>query len=115
MKREQLIVEMNKQPTEIKYDDLQAALKVGYYSGPISTSKDDIGTMNLVICMEELAELQQQISKYLRDKGDYLGIVEEIADVKIALEWMTDIMCIDKDDINKAINVKLDRINGVIK
>ena len=34
-----------------------------------------------IICMEEMAELQQQISKYLRGCGDEISLLEEMADV----------------------------------
>lgn len=39
-----------------------------------------------IICMEEMAELQQQISKYLRGCGDRLCLLEEMADVYICLK-----------------------------
>ena len=39
-----------------------------------------------IICMEEMAELQQQISKYLRGCGDRLCFLEEMADVLYLFE-----------------------------
>lgn len=69
------------------------------------------GSANLVIAMEECAELQQEISKYLRGKGDKLGLIEEIADVMLAMEWVKDICGIDDEELKKAMNVKLERMD----
>lgn len=50
----------------------------------------------LIICLEEIAELQKEITKCLRgniDKQSRIGLLEEIADVKIAikmLEWVNE-------------------------
>lgn len=41
-----------------------------------------------IICMEEMAELQQQISKYLRGCGDILCLLEKMADVYICLKFI---------------------------
>lgn len=40
----------------------------------------------LVICMEEMAELTKELSKNLRGQDNELGIAEEVADVEIMLE-----------------------------
>ena len=42
----------------------------------------------LVICMEETAELTKELSKNLRGQDNDLGIAEEIADVEIMLEQL---------------------------
>lgn len=68
------------------------------------------GTRNLIIVMEELAELQQQLSKVLRGKGDHIGLIEELADVQMGLDYVKHICNISDDEVNKAINVKLDRL-----
>lgn len=50
----------------------------------------------LIVCLEELAELQKEITKCLRgniDKQSRIGLLEEIADVKLAikmLEWVNE-------------------------
>ena len=43
------------------------------------------GTMQLIIAMEELAELQQALAKGLRRKPNLDNLCEEIADVEIML------------------------------
>ncbi len=71
------------------------------------------GSLNLVIAMEELGELQQAISKYLRGNRDIapLNILEEMADVSLCMEWIKDIVGIKDEDLSKAINVKLNRMH----
>ena len=43
-----------------------------------------IGQRNLIIVMEELAELSQAVAKELRMKGDKINLLEEMADVQLA-------------------------------
>ena len=59
------------------------------------------------IVMEELAELQQQISKKIRGYHNELGLLEELADVYICLGYLESIFNIDKEELQKAIDVKL--------
>lgn len=69
------------------------------------------GSLNLIIVMEELAELQQEISKFLRNKGDKIGLIEELADVLLGVGYVKDICNISDEDIIKALNVKMERQN----
>ncbi len=80
-----------------------------HISIPANTNVDGGG--NLVIAMEEMAELQQEISKYLRGKGDKVGLTEEIADVILCMEYVRTITGIEPEDISKAMNVKLERMH----
>lgn len=61
------------------------------------------------VAMEELAELQQQISKQIRGYGDRIGLLEEIADAYICLNFLESIFDIKPEDLQKAIDVKLER------
>lgn len=63
------------------------------------------------VAIEELAELQQAISKYQREATIFKidNIEEEIADVHIVLEELKIIFRIDKEEIENRINYKLDR------
>lgn len=76
---------------------------------------DERGHRNLIIVMEELAELSQQIAKQLRDKGDYYDILEELADVYLGIYYVQDIVGIKNDDLYKAMNIKIDRLNKEIE
>lgn len=77
-------------------------------------AKDD--WLKVTIAMEEMSELQKELSKYLRGEGDRIGILEELADVYIMLGSLVDIFERDKDiditreDIKKAAYIKLDRL-----
>ena len=66
------------------------------------------GHYDLIICMEELNELAQALSKQLRGQGDRWNILEEIADVLLCIGYIKEILNIDDDDIVKAMNVKVD-------
>lgn len=44
------------------------------------------GLNQLVVAIEECSELQKEISKIIRKKGDLSNLAEEIADVEIMLE-----------------------------
>ena len=78
------------------------------------------------ICMEEMAELQQQISKQIRGYDDRYGLLEEMADVYISLKLLESIFNVTPDvyislkllesifnvtpeEMQKAIDVKLAR------
>ena len=61
------------------------------------------------IAMEEFAELQQQISKQIRGYDDRIGLLEEMADAYIYLELLKSIFNISEEDMQKAVDVKLER------
>ena len=70
------------------------------------------GHENLIIDMEEMAELTQQISKHLRGKGDYYSLLEEMADVQVCLYHLQTLFAIKDEELNRAVNVKLQRCEG---
>lgn len=57
-----------------------------------------------------LSLLQQQISKYLRNKSDKYDIIVAVTNVYISIEYIKYMYSIDEKEINKAINVKLQRL-----
>lgn len=61
----------------------------------------------LIIIMEELAELQQAVSKLARGEGDKGNLIEEMADVDICLDFLQEIIGISNNDRRSAKNVKL--------
>ena len=61
------------------------------------------------VAMEELAELQQEVSKKIRGSGDKIGLLEEMADAYICLEFLKSIFDISPEELQKAIDVKLQR------
>lgn len=73
------------------------------------------GNRNLIICIEELSELSKEITKHLRGHGDYLGVLEELADVQIAIYYIQQIVGISDDMLAKAISVKIERLENILK
>lgn len=65
--------------------------------------------LKCTVAMEEFAELQQQVSKQIRGYGDKLGLLEEIADAYICLSFLKAIFDVKPEDLQKAIDVKLQR------
>lgn len=63
-----------------------------------------------LILAEELSELTQQISKAGRGIPDSIGITEEISDSIIAILYLQELQKIPTNDIYRAINVKVDRL-----
>lgn len=77
----------------------------------IGTSlKQDGDTKKLQIAQEELSELIQAISKYMRGTPDSsMLVLEELADVAIVLSYIQQICGFSLEDLVKAINIKLER------
>lgn len=83
-------------------DELMKIIKDSY-------DRDGIN-LKLVIAQEECAELIQAISKKLRGKEQNdMGILEEMADVYIVLEFLKIAFHFDDNDILSAAEVKLHR------
>ena len=67
------------------------------------------GNIQQVIWMEELAELQQAISKGLRGKLDRYNLIEEVADVLICLTQLRIEYVINDDELQSMIDYKHER------
>lgn len=65
--------------------------------------------MKCIVAMEECAELTQEISKYLRGEGDGYALLEEMADVYLCLCNLGMIFGISNEELQKAIDVKIQR------
>lgn len=61
------------------------------------------------IAMEELAELTQQISKFVRGEHNHYEFLEELADVYICLEYLETILGINSTELIHAKWVKLNQ------
>lgn len=70
-------------------------------------------TEDLVVAMEELSELQKEISKALRDKADTNHITEEIADVEIVIEKLKKQFNISNSNIEKWKKFKKHRTKNI--
>ncbi len=83
----------------------------------VSANKNDgnqRGHRNLIIVMEELSELSKEISKKLRGKGDKYRILEELADVQLAIFYVQEICGISNEDLHRAMNIKVRRLEETL-
>ena len=111
--REQFIDQLGKASTSINKDWMMNVI-----SKTIDfnlTDGNSRGHKNLIIMMEEMAELSKEISKELRGKGDNINILEELADVKLGIYYVQEICKISDEDLHKAMNVKIKRLEDVIQ
>lgn len=115
MKREEFLEKFEEASEVLDIDDVRDSLTKSVELSSESDSEYPRGHRNLIIAIEELSELQKELTKELRGKGDITAILEEVADVQIVLEQVK-VVCRLKDvDVNRAINLKIDRLNNVIK
>jgi NTP pyrophosphatase (non-canonical NTP hydrolase) len=75
-----------------------------------ASEKHPEGYYNLIIVMEELAELSQEVAKCIRNKGDYFGLLEELADVQLGQEYIKQIIKVSDKDLKKAEMIKIKRL-----
>lgn len=108
MKREEFIEKFNKIRDPISEDQIIEAINkcadANLFDG------FSRGYEQLIIVMEELAELAQEVSKKLRGKGDYYNLLQELADVYICIKTIQEICGVDDDSLQKALTVKIDRM-----
>lgn len=71
---------------------------------------DTLQDKSMVIAMEELAELQQAISKGIRGKLNKDNLTEEIADVYIVLDWIKTYFSVNDEELAKWYKYKENRI-----
>ncbi len=107
---------MNRKAFEEKFDKSSDKLDFSRMDKIIKKSlrplpENTDGTKNLVIVIEEFMEIAQEISKYLRGESDKIGIIEELADAYLSIKYIQKICDISDKQLQKAINVKLDRQN----
>lgn len=98
---------------DIDWDD--AMRTVGILS-EMHSKETDVSPeqIQLVVAMEELAELSQELSKIVRRRGNRISVLEELADVSIMCRYVQKALNIDDNELNRAINVKLGRYSTVI-
>lgn len=63
----------------------------------------------ITMVFEEVSELQKELCKYLRGRGSFEHIAEEIADVEIMLEQMKMLFCCT-DDVRNERRRKVERL-----
>ena len=112
MNRENFIVELEKESSNINKNWITNLIKESIDIN-LSDGKPR-GHQYAIIVMEELAELSQAIAKQLRDKGDNINLLEELADVQLGIYYIQEIFNIADVSLNRAMNVKMKRIENVL-
>lgn len=69
----------------------------------------------MVVCLEELSELQKEVCKYLRGQDNRKHLIEEIVDVQIMIEQLIQIFEISNDDLFINRMHKLKRLAGRVE
>lgn len=109
MKREEFIEKLSSASKVFDKEKLNKVIKNHVIVSDAQLDKIPSGGYNLIVAMEEMAELTQNVSKYLRNSLDKYDMLEEMADVSIQLEYLKLIAGISDEELNAAINVKMDR------
>ena len=73
------------------------------------------GHINLIVAMEELSELQKEISKGIRGKFDKIALMEEMVDVEHVLMTLKDIYHISDNELDKFRYIKTKRIKNKVE
>lgn len=102
------VLNRDKRPMDREHykETIKRSIDLLKYKKPLSQR----GHYDLIICMEELAELQQALSKELRGKGDPVNILEEVADVLLCIGYIQEIVGLSDELIVSAMNVKIDKL-----
>lgn len=107
MERNLFVAEFHKASNELNKRKLKKISR-----RPLAVSSEKC--RDLIIVMEELSELSQQVSKIARGGHDKFGLLEEMADVVLSLVRLQELCGISTNDLYKAINVKVKRIEQTV-
>ncbi len=93
---------MEKELFKKKYQEA-STIRDPLFKEKIKQSNEKLGKeTKLVVCMEELSELFQVLSKYYRQKGEFLNLIEELGDQLICVESMRQFYGIEEEELDKA-------------
>lgn len=106
---------MRKASPEYDKDAVKASIIASIDACEAAEPQYPRGHHNLIIAAEELNELGQQVCKLLRGTGDKNDLIEELADVYLSSIYIKEIGNISDAELNKAINVKIARLNDRIE
>lgn len=96
----------NYQQEEVKMDDINV----------MKSAIDNYGPrLQTVVAIEELSELQKELTKFLRGGGNKKNLTEEMADVLIMVTQLQLIYHVGDEDIREVMDYKLKRLEERIK
>lgn len=84
---------------------------IDIYKNAISTFGE---SAQLIVALEECSELQKEITKILRNKGNLEHLAEEVADTEIMIEQIK-LMFNFCDKVNDFKHQKVERLNKLLQ
>ena len=66
--------------------------------------------MQTVVAIEEMSELQKELTKFIRGKGNRDNLIEEVADVLVMITQIQLMYHIPDDEVEKVMRLKLNRL-----
>ena len=66
--------------------------------------------MQTVVAIEEMSELQKELSKFIRGKGNRDNLIEEVADVLVMITQIQLMYHIPDDEVERIMHLKLNRL-----
>ena len=66
--------------------------------------------MQTVVAIEEMSELQKELSKFIRGKGNRDNLIEEVADVLVMITQIQLMYYIPDDEVERIMRLKLNRL-----
>lgn len=72
-------------------------------------------TSQVFMLIEEMAELQDAVCKYNRERVKKSAVIEEIADVRIMLDQLEIIIDAPKGKVNAVMSHKINRLKNRLK
>ena len=71
--------------------------------------------MQTVVAIEEMSELQKELSKFIRGKGNRENLIEEVADVLVMITQIQLMYALPDDEVERIMRLKLNRLKERIK
>lgn len=71
--------------------------------------------LQTVVAIEEMSELQKELTKFLRGKGNKEALTEEVADALIMITQIQLMYKISDEDIKEVMDFKLNRLKERMK
>lgn len=71
--------------------------------------------LQTVVAIEEMSELQKELTKFLRGNGKKKNLTEEVADALIMITQVQIIYGIGDEDVREVMDYKLNRLRERVK
>lgn len=73
------------------------------------------GYYNTIVALEEFGELTQELTKALRGTPNKIGIIEELADVSLNVDYLKQVFNITDEELEQARIIKMQRVKNNLK